>query len=171
MSEEMKKTSGPVWLPRLVSRWWSLLLGLSLMLNLLVGGIIAGSRFGDGRMERLTGASYVQLIPRKFFHDLSGDRRDTLMQIVKDNRDGLRDLRNASEATSLKLADVLEKPDFSIDDVRQTVTAFSTGTESLAARGGELVVKIVSQLTPEERKLLAAAIREREARGNRRVKN
>jgi hypothetical protein len=94
-----------------------------------------------------------------------------LMQIVKDNRDELRSLRDASESASLRLADVLDKENFSIDDVRQTVTAFSTGTESLAARGGEVVVKIVSQLTPEERKLLAAAIRERDSRARKRKKD
>jgi hypothetical protein len=93
------------------------------------------------------------------------------MQIVRDNRDELRNLREASEGASLKLADVLDKENFSIDEVRQTVTAFSTGTESLAARGGEVVVKIVSQLTPEERKRLATAIRDRDAKGNKRKKN
>jgi Heavy-metal resistance len=159
------------WLPQLRSRWWTVLLGLSLMLNLLIGGIVAGARFGGGPEGRMMGASYVQLIPRKFFRDISGERRDALMQIVKDNRDELRNLRDASEGASLKLADVLDKENFSIDELRQTVTAFSTGTESLAARGGEVVVKIVSQLTPEERKLLAAAIRDRDAKSNRRKKS
>jgi uncharacterized membrane protein len=159
------------WVPQLRSRWWTALLGASLMLNLMIGGIVAGAMFGEGRGDRLTGASYVQLIPRKFFRDISGDRRQALMQIVRDNREDLRNLRAASETASLKLADVLEKDNFSIEALRQTVTAFSTGTESLAARGGEVVVKIVSQLTPEERKLLAAAIRDRDARGKRRKKD
>jgi uncharacterized membrane protein len=159
------------WIPQLRSRWWAALLGVSLMLNLLVGGIFAGAMFGEGRAERLAGASYVQLIPRKFFHDISKDRRDALMQILRDNRDDLRNLREASDGTSLKLADALEKENFNIDDVRQTVAAFSTGTESLAARGGDVVVKIVSQLGPDERKLLAAAIRDRDARGKRKKKD
>lgn len=158
------------WLPQLRSRWWTVLLGISLMLNLMVGGIIAGARFGEGR-DRLVGASYVQLIPRKFFRDITSDRRSALMQIVRDNRDDLRQLRAASEGTSLKLADALERENFSIEDVRQTVVAFSTGTESLAARGGDVVVKIVTQLTPEERKLLAAAIRDRDERGKRRKRD
>jgi uncharacterized membrane protein len=159
------------WIPQLRSRWWAALLGVSLMLNLLVGGIFAGAMFGEGRAERLAGASYVQLIPRKFFHDISKDRRDALMQILRDNRDDLRNLREASDGTSLKLADALEKENFNIDDVRQTVAAFSTGTESLAARGGDVVVKIVSQLGADERKLLAAAIRDRDARGKRKKKD
>lgn len=159
------------WLPQLRSKWWTALLGLSLMANLLVGGILLGGFFGKHRMERMAGVSYVQLIPRNFFRDLSSERRQQLMQIVRDNRDALRDLRETSEASSLKLAEVLEQQAFSIDEVQKTVSAFTTGTESLAAKGGDVVVKIVSQLTPEERKMLAQSIRDRDSRGSRRKKN
>jgi uncharacterized membrane protein len=156
------------WLPQLRSRWWSVLLGLSLMLNFLVGGIMFGDKWGGGRMERLAGASYVQLIPRSFFRDLSHDRRNELMQIVRESRDDLRGLRTQFEGTGLKLAEVLEKDTYSAEELKQTVLAFSTGTESLAARGGDVVIKIVSQLTPDERKLLAQAIRQRNASGKKR---
>jgi uncharacterized membrane protein len=159
------------WLPQLRSKWWTALLGLSLMANLLVGGVLLGGFFGKHRMERLAGVSYVQLIPRNFFRELPQDRRQQLMQIVRDNRDALRDLRDTSEASSLKLADALEQPSFSIEEVQKTVSAFTTGTESLAAKGGDVVVKIVSQLTPEERKILAQTIRQREARSKRRKTN
>jgi uncharacterized membrane protein len=171
MSNVPETTKRLSWLPTLRSRWWTGLLGLSLMLNLLVGGLVAGHMLSSGRMERLSGASYVQLIPRNFFRMLPADRRGQLMQIVRDSREDLRNLRAASEATSIKLAEVLEKETFSIDDVRQSVTDFSTGTESLAARGGDVVIKIVAQLTPEERKKLAQAIRERDDRGKRGKKN
>jgi uncharacterized membrane protein len=159
------------WLPQLRSRWWTLLLGLSLMLNLMVGGIVFGDRFGGGRADRLMGASYVQLIPRNFFRQLSHDRRKQLMEIVRESRDDLRGLRSQYEGTSVKLAEVLEKDTFSPEELRQSVSAFSTGTESLAARGGEVVIKIVNQLTPEERKQLAQAIRQRDAMGRNRRGN
>lgn len=156
------------WLPQLRSRWWALVLGLSLMLNLLVGGIIVGGAFGPHRAERLAGASYIQLIPRNFFRQLPKDRREALMQIVKNNRDDLKNLRSAYETNSLKLAEALEQENFSLDAVRATVAAFSTGTESLAARGGEVVLHIVEQLTPDERKLLAEAIRNRDDKDGKR---
>jgi uncharacterized membrane protein len=158
------------WLPQLKSRWWSALLGLSLMVNLLIGGIVLGGVLGGARMDRLMGASYTQLIPRSFFHDLSEERRKQLMQIVRDNRDDLKTLRDASEASSVKLAEVLERDAFNIEDVKSTVATFATGTESLAAHGGSVVVQIVQLLTPEERKSLAAAIRQRAERGNRKSK-
>lgn len=159
------------WFPQLRSRWWTLLLGLSLMLNLLIGGVIFGDRLRDGRGDRLMGASYVQLIPRSFFRELSRERRHELMQFVRESHDDLRSLRSQYEGTSLKLAEVLEKDNFTPDELRQTVTAFSTGTESLAARGGDVVVKIIGQLTPEERKLLAQAIRQRDAASKKRRKD
>lgn len=149
------------WLPELRSRWWSLVLGLSLMLNLLVGGIAVGHIWRGGPPERLAGASYVQLIPRKFFFELPSDRRREFLDILKANRDDFRALRKSSEQTGLKLADDLEKTPFSIDDVRATISAFATGSESLAAKGGSVVVEIVSKLTPDERQALAEAIRER----------
>lgn len=159
------------WLPSLRSRWWTVLLGFSLMLNLAVVGVMAGGFWAGRGGERLAGVSYVQLIPRNFFRDLPSDRRQQLMQIVRDNREDLRNLRATSEGVSVKLADALEKPTFSIEDVQRTVAEFSTGTQSLAARGGDVVVKIVSQLTPEERKLLAEAIRNRADRGRRKKRD
>jgi uncharacterized membrane protein len=168
MTENTSVKQSLNWLPQLRSRWWTALLGLSLMLNLLVVGIMFGDKWGGGRMERLAGASYVQLIPRSFFRNLSDDRRKELMQIVRESRDDLRGLRSQFEGTGLKLADVLEKDAYAPEELRQTVLAFSTGTESLAARGGDVVIKIVSQLTPDERKLLAQAIRQRNASGKKR---
>ena len=158
------------WLPHLKSRWWTLLLGLSLMANLLVGGMVLGV-VSKGGPERLAGVSYVQLIPRRFLQELPHERRKALMDIIRQNRPDFRNLREASEASSIKLADVLDKPNFSLDEVRQTVRDFATGTESLAAKGGEVVVDIVSKLTAEERKTLASEIRERAAKGRGKKKN
>jgi hypothetical protein len=155
------------WLPQLRSRWWAALLGLSLMANLLVVGLAAGVMWKARSEGRMQGASYVQLVPRSFFRDIPKERRDVLMEIVRGHRDNLRELRKASDATSLRLADVLEKEPFVLDDVRKTVTDFSTGTESLAAKGGDIVMQIVTALTPEERKQLAAAIRARDGRGKK----
>lgn len=155
------------YLPALHSRWWTLLLGLSLMLNLMIGGLAVGRLMGGAPMERMMGASYVQLIPRSFFADLTKERRRELLDIVRTNRDDLRGLRAASDATSLALAADLEKDPFSAADIQNTVSKFSTGTESLAARGGAIVVEIVSKLSAEERQLLARSIRERAERRKR----
>jgi hypothetical protein len=79
-------------------------------------------------------------------------------------------LRDASEASSVKLAEVLEQDAFNIEGVKTAVASFTTGTGSLAARGGDVVVKIVAQLTPDERKALAKTIRQRAERSNKKAK-
>lgn len=152
------------WLPALRSRWWTVLLGLSLMLNLAVGGMIAGRFMEYGPPERLMGASYVQLIPRRFFHELPRERRRALMEIIRNNRPDLKVLRDVHEQTSLKLADALSAADYKEDEVAKVVSEFSASTENLAARGGTVVLDIVRLLTPEERLALAAAIRDRAKR-------
>jgi hypothetical protein len=162
---QMPEERGPLkwarWLPALRSRWWTVLLGLSLMLNLAVGGMIAGSFMEYGPRDRLMGASYVQLIPRRFFHDLPRERRRELMGIIHNSRPDLQALREATGKTSLKLADALTATDYKEEEVAKVIAEFSTGTQSLAAKGGAVVLDIVRLLTPEERQALAAAIRER----------
>jgi uncharacterized membrane protein len=154
-------------LPQLRSRWWSALLIASLMLNLLVGGIVIGNFATNGPPDRLMGASYVQLIPRRFFQELPRERRRELMEIVRNNRADLRELRKASEDSALKLADALEKDAYTEADALAVISTFSTGSESLAAKGGAVVLDIIRKLTPEERKQLATSIRERGARKKR----
>jgi hypothetical protein len=154
-------------LPQLRSRWWSALLIGSLMLNLLVGGIAIGNFAMNGPPDRLMGASYVQLIPRRFLQELPRERRRELMEIVRNNRADLRALRKASEDSALKLAEALEKDAYTEADAMAVITAFSTGSESLAAKGGAVVLDIIRKLTPDERKLLATSIRERGERRKR----
>jgi len=156
------------WLPQLRSRWWTLLLGLSLMGNLLVAGLAIGVGLGGGPVDRIMGASYIQLIPRSFLRDLPHDRRHELMKIVRDRSQTLRELRDNSHSSPLKLAATLENPAATDTELKAAVDTFTTGTESLAAGGGAVVMEIVGKLTPEERKLLATAIRERAEKSTRR---
>jgi Heavy-metal resistance len=165
---------GGMWryIPKLLSRWWTLLLGLSLMANLLIGGLALGHRFGGGGGQRMAGITAVQLVPRQFFADLPRERRLELLRLIRENARDLRSLRDGSAAQVLNLAAALEKDAYNPDDVRGAVAAISTGTESLAARGAAIVIDVVSRLTPDERKALAAAIRDRaQAESSRRRKN
>jgi Spy/CpxP family protein refolding chaperone len=166
-STEASITGIKRFLPQLRSRWWSALLIGSLMLNLLVGGIAIGNVASHGPSDRLMGASYVQLIPRRFLQEMPRERRRELMEIVRNNRADLRALRKASEDSALKLAEALEKDTYTEADALAVITAFSTGSESLAAKGGSVVLDIIRKLTPEERKQLAASIRERGERRKR----
>jgi hypothetical protein len=89
------------------------------------------------------------------------------MGTVRERMHDLRQLRATSTAASLQLADALEKPDATEADIKAAVDSFATGSGSLAAGGGAIVLEIVGKLTPEEKKLLAVSIRERAARMGR----
>jgi Heavy-metal resistance len=155
--------------PQLRSRWWTALLGLSLMANLLVAGLVLGSRYrGD---DRIMGANAVQVFPRSFLSSLPRDRRNELMGVVRRDMRGLRDMREGSSEEILKLADALEKDTGDLSLIRPAIAGYATGPDSLAARTVTLVTGVIEKMTPEERKSLASAIRERASRVKDRHKN
>ncbi len=155
--------------PLLRSRWWTVLLGLSLMANLLVAGLVLGVRYrGD---DRIMGANAVQIFPRSFLRDLPRDRRDELMGSVRRNMRGMRDIREGSSEGILQLADALEKDPGDLTLIRPAISNYATGPDSLAARTMTLVSGVIEKMTPEERKSLATAIRERALRVKERDKH
>lgn len=157
-------TPGPRFLPVLRSRWWSVLLVHSLMVNFLFLGLMAGQFYRHGPPDRLSGVSYVQLIPRQFFRDLPRERRRELLAVIGDHRDDLRGSREAFEATAAELAEALAKEPYDADAAHMVIEGFAEKSNALAAKGGLVVKDILARLTPEERALLVKAIR---ARGSR----
>jgi uncharacterized membrane protein len=145
------------------SKWWKLLLIISLMANLLVAGAAVGHFFKGRHFGEPMQQNFVQLIPRKFFDDLSNDRRRELMQVLRENRDDFKNMRQKSGAAALQLATALESPTYDSAAIRGVIDDFSTGRESLAGKAGAIVFEVINKLTPEERKQLAASIRDRSA--------
>ena len=148
-------------IPILKSKWWTALLVVSLMANLLIAGAIGG-RFARGHeFGQPKGSNFVQLIPRKFLDDLDGPRRRELMTMLRDNRDEFKQMRASANVAALELATALENPNYNSAAVQSVIEKFSTGRESLAAKGSAVVIEIIAKLSAEERKNLAAAIRDR----------
>jgi uncharacterized membrane protein len=147
------------------SRWWSLLLGLSLAVNLAFGGVLIGHRVFGGPQGR---GAYMQLLPREFFGSLPHERRRELMDMMKQDLNGLRELRGQADVASLRIADALEKQPFDPALVQQAVSEFATGSQSLAARAPVIVANIVRKLTSDERLKLAKSIRDREQKRKKR---
>jgi hypothetical protein len=147
-------------IPHLRSRWWTVLLVASLGVNLLVAGIVAGRAF-KGPPGGFAPQGFGQLVPRKFFDDLPRQRRDELIGVIRDNRDEFKLMRDQAQATALKLADVLEDPNYDPEKAKAVIADFTTGANSLAARGGEVSLALLAKLTAQERILLANEIRER----------
>jgi hypothetical protein len=77
-------------------------------------------------------------------------------------------MREQAQATALKLADVLEDPNYDPEKAKAVIADFTTGANSLAARGGQVSMALLDKLTRDERILLANEIRERAAHEGRR---
>jgi len=160
MSDDGTPKKSRYW-PAQGSRWRSALLIASLALNLFIGGAIATRFFTHGGPERFIGAGYTQLIPRGFFAEMPRDRRKVLLDILKRYRKDFRAEREGTESVAAKLADALVTEPYDVEKVKLVVSEFADQSGKLAARGGDAALDIIGRLSPEERKVLAEAIRDR----------
>src|SRR5215210_7910302 len=163
MSDGGTTTKYRYW-PAQGSRWWTALLIASLTLNLFIGAAIATRFYTHGGPQRFIGASYTQLIPRGFFAEMPRDRRKVLLDILRQYRKDFRAEREGTESAAAKLADVLVSEPYDVEKVRLVVGEFAGQSGKLAVRGGDAALDIIGRLTPEERKILADAIRDRASR-------
>ncbi len=154
-------TSKSRYMPAQGSRWWTALLIASLALNLFIGGAVATRVLRHDKPERFVGAGYTQLIPRQFFAELPRERRRVLLDILKQYRKDFRSDRDASESVAVKLADALVSEPYDVEKIKLVVSEFAGQTGKLASRGGDAALDIIGLLSPDERKILAEAIRNR----------
>ena len=166
MTEPTLVTTPPKsrFIPELRSPWWAVLLVLSLMANLVIGGAAIGARMKGGGWQMALMENRAQLLPRKFFAELPHERRRELMDMFKAKKDQFAQGREAADAISLKFAELLEQPDFDQIKIKAVINDFTSGVTSFATQGQDVILDIVAKLTPDERKNLAANIRERAAR-------
>ena len=169
MSDDGTTTKFRYW-PSQGSRWWSALLIASLALNLFIGGAMATRYLTRDGPQRFIGASYAQLIPRRFFAEIPGDRRRVLLDILRQYRKDFRAERQGTETVAAKLADVLVSEPYDVEKVKLVVSEFAGQSGKLAVRGGDAALDIIGRLSPDERKILADAIRDRASRSRDRKK-
>ncbi|HET9917759.1 MAG TPA: hypothetical protein VFQ89_11680, partial [Candidatus Binatia bacterium] len=78
--------------------------------------------------------------------------------------------REGTESVAANLADALVAEPYDVEKVKLVVSEFAVQSGKLAARGGDAALDIIGKLSPEERKILAGAIRERADRNKNRKK-
>ncbi|MCB1379690.1 MAG: periplasmic heavy metal sensor [Alphaproteobacteria bacterium] len=144
-----------------------ILLFLSVALNLLFIGAAVARYFVHEPHGRISGISEMQLIPRKFFGDVSASRRSELAQVFKGYRVMFRDGREARRKMAVDLADALAAEPYDEIRARSAILAFNQKGAELMGHGGDAAVDFIGKLSPEERKLLAQRIRERAGAGSR----
>jgi uncharacterized membrane protein len=100
-------------------------------------------------------------VPRNFMEALPHERRGELMDFLRQNRKDMRSIRQDIEAKAQLFANALDAENYDAAAVKTLIEDFTIGNQSMAARGSSVVVSLIAKLTPEERKQLATAIRQR----------
>jgi uncharacterized membrane protein len=149
--------------PRRAVPWCMVLLVVSLAANLLVAGALAVRFFAPERYERFTGSGYSPLIPRRFFGDLSAERRKELGDLLRQNRTRFRGDFAEMRKVAGEIADALEKDPYDEVAVIDAIRHHAEIAGGMVQRGSDVTIEMVRKLRPEERALLAERIRERAA--------
>lgn len=147
------------------TNWLVVALVASLAVNLLVAGAAAARWYVGAGPERYARLTQSQLIPRNFFRDLDRSRRMELLGVLKAQDRQVRDGRRAVKAQVIELAAALETEPYDPARVKSAVEGFTARSEALFITGSEAAMAVIDQLTPEERKLMAMHLRNREDRG------
>ncbi len=150
--------------------WTMFLLVASLAINLLIAGAIGMRYFSPERMERWSGASFTQLLPRGFLSDLPEERRREFLDLLKSRREAFRQSRQEMTAAAQRFADALERNPYDEAEANKAIDDFTRLSTALVDSGTLVTRQVVEKLTPEERGLLAKAVRDRLERMQQRRK-
>jgi uncharacterized membrane protein len=142
--------------------WLTWLLIASLAANLLVAGGAVASFVFHARKEPVVGVGQSQLVPRRFFGELSRSRRMELLAVFRNYHERVQAGRLRAREQTERLAVALEAEPYDAAAVGAAVSSFTSGSAELMATGGEAALALIGQLTPEERRLLARHIRLRD---------
>ena len=157
------------------ARWKSILLIVSLGINLAIAGAIVAHKFfgHDHRKHyraRISGPGYTQILPRKFFFDISRDRRKELVTDLKKNRKEFRQLRKDLRAVAIGVADALAADPYDAEATKKALAAYEAQANGMVGKGKSIAIEFFAKLTPEERKLIAKRIRDKATPSKRKGK-
>ncbi|MGE3874039.1 MAG: periplasmic heavy metal sensor [Parvibaculaceae bacterium] len=150
--------------------WTMFLLVASLAVNLLIAGALGMRYFSPERLERWSGASFTQLLPRRFLSDLPEDRRREFLDLLKSRREVFRESRAGMRDVALRFAGALERDPYSEAEVDAAIQDFTKLSTQMVDSGTQVTLDIVKKLSPQERGLLAKQVRERVERMRERRK-
>ena len=143
------------------TNWKSVLLVLSLSLNVLIFAGMATHALRDGHRPRIQATAWSQLLPRDFFVDLPETRRKQLLGSLRDYSGVFRDGRAGLRQNAAQVADALEADPFDPEKLDQALREFSKRGGDLISEGSQAAQDIFNSLSPDERKQLAKSIRKR----------
>src|SRR5262245_2827559 len=105
--------------------WTMFLLDASLAVNLAIGAAAGMRYFYPERLERWSGASFTQLLPRRFLSDLPDDRRREFLDLLKSRREVFRESRAKMRAVALRFAEALERNPYDEAEATRAIQDFT----------------------------------------------
>jgi Spy/CpxP family protein refolding chaperone len=141
--------------------WTMFVLVASLGVNLLIAGAAGMHYFYPERLERWSGASFTQLLPRHFLSEMPADRRREFLDMLKSRREAFRESRSGMREVALRFAAALEANPYDEAQVAAAIKDFTKLSTQMVDSGTLVTLQVVQKLTPEERNILARHVRER----------
>ena len=147
--------------------WLRLLLGLSLALNLLVVGIVAGWMVskGPGRTPDDVNRTARSLGLEPFVRALAPMDRVALVRSAREERDGLRENRRALRARFERLVDAIRAEPYDPAAVRAVLEEQRGSIKERQEIGERLLLERLDAMTPEDRATYAERLEEELKRG------
>ncbi|MFW6076154.1 MAG: periplasmic heavy metal sensor [Hyphomicrobiales bacterium] len=155
--------------PRRIRRWLVPLLVASVAINLVIVGAAVSEQFWSDHGGRKSAHRAADLMPRAFFRQLEDERRSELVEVFRARKPQYREDRQTLRDAAAALADALEREPFDAQPAQSAIDDHTAGSHQLVDLGATVAGELVEALTPEERRALAEAIRNRleEARERR----
>lgn len=131
-------------------RWGKVILVLSLAVNLLFVGAIIGA----GWMRHNGGPGWrgPQGFVQHMLRDLPSEKQQSIRALLKNHRETLRPKFGQIRTQKRELKQVLRSEPFNVDNVRQAAEKLHISRQKLGENRTELLIKVLQQLTPDERK-------------------
>ena len=129
--------------------WGKVILVLSLAVNLLFVGTIVGA--GWVRHNGGPGWRGPQGFVQRILRDLTSEKQQSIRALLTNHRETLRPKFEQMRAQKRELKQVLRSDPFNVDSVRQAAEKLHLSRQKLGEDRTELLIKVLQQLTPDER--------------------
>lgn len=142
-------------------RWLVPLLVASIAVNLVFVGAAFSGRFWPHHGEHGGLHRSADLMPRAFFAELDGQRRDELAEVFRARKPEFREERRALRSASATLADALQREPYDAQLAQSAIAEHTARSHQLIDLGATVAADLVEALAAEERRAFAVAIRQR----------
>lgn len=142
-------------------RWLVPLLIASVAVNLVIVGAAVSEQVWPDHDGRKSSHRSADLMPRSFFRALDDTRREELVEVFRARKTEWREERGALRDAAAALADALEREPFDAPQAQSAIADHAARSHQLVDLGAAVAADLIEALTPEERRDLARAIRQR----------